>query len=734
MNISDTVDDRGGDVSSPFDEKFVVDQFFPGVARLHLLDNIRQDIAEQVSIVVVTGDAGSGKSAIRTVLQEDGFPDRLVISFNDSIQSFEDVVRTVAEKVGVEVTDLTRTEKAKALDDIAEQVMEQRLRFVLVCDGAEKIYLATLERIRKMLDKLNSVAVFMQVVLIGRELLLENLQQLTICNFDDVPERRYVLEPLSLTDTARYLELSVKRLPAAEAGLFTAATVDKIYRASGGNFQKILSSADAVLKGEDIQLEVVDATPGVLGVARIPNPINKEKIFAVAGVKKLPVRLLGIIGGVVVVGALAYLLTGGDDDKKPVAEKVEVETIKEIPLAKKSDTETYQEKADTGVDATPVVVSSQESAQRVGTKSDPPIEQPERAEVAKIFVSDPDLEKSRDVPVEEEIVAEVRENLPDTQPVTDINGNEPEEVKAVVQTVEAVVSNVESIVEQPLLPEKESQPVEIQPAPSALIEPVAMETTLANAQVSDETDIPETKPEPIKEEIVQEKQEIPFLRPERIKKLVKQEGALISEVSETSNIVISSLTSSDDTVIPLLRGDEEKKKIVKQEAGIEKINKSAAGLGATPQTEPIKETPSKVAIVQLEQTEIPLRSPQKVQNVIVPAVGQSSTDALYQRRLAAGKSWLSKAGGDKYTMQLMVLTSDDARENMNQILGREGYAQQADNFYIFENGTTPPRIYVFYGEYKSMTDARDARNSVPEVLKKHNPYVLSVPGAMRKVK
>ncbi|TKB05716.1 AAA family ATPase [Desulforhopalus sp. IMCC35007] len=124
-------------------------------------------------------------------------------------------------------------------------------------------------------------------------------------------------------------------------------------------------------------------------------------------------------------------------------------------------------------------------------------------------------------------------------------------------------------------------------------------------------------------------------------------------------------------------------------------------------------------------TEVPLK---------VDAKMQFSIDQLYKKRLMAGASWYRNKKDDMYTVQIMVLTSETAEENLKKMLEEEGYRREAGNFYIFKKLSTSDTLFVFYGEYATIAEARTAQNSLPQFLRDHKPYAISVKGAMAKVK
>jgi septal ring-binding cell division protein DamX len=120
--------------------------------------------------------------------------------------------------------------------------------------------------------------------------------------------------------------------------------------------------------------------------------------------------------------------------------------------------------------------------------------------------------------------------------------------------------------------------------------------------------------------------------------------------------------------------------------------------------------------------------------VKVDAKMQFSIDQLYKKRLMAGASWYKNKKDNMYTVQIMVLTSKTAEENLKKMLSEEGYRREAGNFYIFKKLSTSDTLFLFYGEYATIAEARTAQNSLPQFLRDHKPYAISVKGAMAKVR
>ena len=118
---------------------------------------------------------------------------------------------------------------------------------------------------------------------------------------------------------------------------------------------------------------------------------------------------------------------------------------------------------------------------------------------------------------------------------------------------------------------------------------------------------------------------------------------------------------------------------------------------------------------------------------MVPAGPESrSGEQLYQERVRASAKWLAGAYHNSYTVQLMMLASEQAAPNVKKMLTEDEYFAIKDKLYILRKKTSPPTLFVFYGTYDSMEQARQARNNMPLFLRKHHPYALSISDAMKK--
>ena len=108
-------------------------------------------------------------------------------------------------------------------------------------------------------------------------------------------------------------------------------------------------------------------------------------------------------------------------------------------------------------------------------------------------------------------------------------------------------------------------------------------------------------------------------------------------------------------------------------------------------------------------------------------------DKLFRERLGASSSWLAGAYRGGYTIQLMMLVSDQAQASIINSLVQDDYYQLRDQLYVLRKKSKPPTLFVFYGIFDSMEAARETRNNMPVFLRTHHPYPLLISDALKKI-
>jgi len=227
---------------SPFQDRNDLKNLFAGGGRAEVLSELHGSVIAGVPLLIITGEEGSGKTTICRVLEQRLAEECVVINFPETVESFEDVVRIIGHKLGVVTAEINDGKELRsAIGKIAEFLLEKKRHLLIIFDGAENIYLATLERIRKMLGQMTEAGVSLHILFSGKPSFLENYDQLIICDFKQIEEQHCSLSPLSAAETADYLNSCIESLPGdgVRTNLFTEEAVAKIHAIAKGNFSMI---------------------------------------------------------------------------------------------------------------------------------------------------------------------------------------------------------------------------------------------------------------------------------------------------------------------------------------------------------------------------------------------------------------------------------------------------------------------------------------------------------------
>jgi hypothetical protein len=123
-------------------------------------------------------------------------------------------------------------------------------------------------------------------------------------------------------------------------------------------------------------------------------------------------------------------------------------------------------------------------------------------------------------------------------------------------------------------------------------------------------------------------------------------------------------------------------------------------------------------------------------SVIRPRSEVTAKDSslYYAQRLAAGSRWLVGGSREKYTVQLMVLSSEDAQQNVRYMLSEESYRPIMDQLYILRKIAQPQTVMLYWGEFDTPAQAREARNRLPSFLSRLEPFEIPVKDAVAKAR
>lgn len=701
---------------TPFQESVNVNLFFPRGNRGETLENILHTLVDGAAVITVTGDEGVGKTMIARMVEKELPAGYSCAYLPDHIESFDDVVRVVALKLETRSADQPES-TAALLAEIEKELQLREGRLVVIIDQAEKMYLATIERLRKLLDRLNTEKIVLQLVFVGRRSLLENLKQLTLCNFDDVAEQHFRLHPLGLSETYAYLNYCAQKAsPSRGRSVFSPDAAKKIYNMALGNMKMVNALAAKSLESADLQASFMVLLDNV----------NDEKSGDISAssktaalMSKLPKAWWLSGGAIIALLVVAVMLFTGEQEKvtdRRDESEVPVEAVSEPAklsrdLKKQKKDEEQEErvaaKADVGQKSSakkqsPGAGAEVDRQQETMSETEPSLKQPQNGTDSR----------------NEQVSATVAERAEPKVMEEPAGGQEQEPLQVVQDDNQKESASAKLVKVEPLEILQERDPV------SEASKPVQKGGDLPKRDMATQTAPTVVSPEPGDQS---ENEPSPAAQDSKNKQIFdKKQGEIPASVAQQENNVSpESLKSQKPLADSAIQqnGLEEKNTMERQVILADGKKKVADQRSSIATPKPI----FRIAPVKLysaaQQNEIGRDNHAEK--------GTDSAD-LYSKRLAAGGRWLALEESNRFSLQLMALSAELAEENLRQRFTRQPYRNAAEDLYIVKSkdGT---RVFLYYGDFPDRETARRAERSLPPLLRKHDPYAVSLGNVGEKI-
>jgi len=224
--------------------------FFSGGNRGPVLEALLYAISDGEGIVKVTGEVGSGKTMLCSMLQT-RLPAHIetVYLANPSV-SPEEILHAIAFELQLGVDRAAgRLETMHALQDYMVRRHAEGRRVVIFIEESQSMPIATLEEIRLLSNLETASDKLLQIVLFGQPELDDNLRQPHIRQLRERITHSFRLEPLRTDEVREYLMFRMRAAGYHGPELFPASVVKLIAQASAGLTRRINLIAEKTLLG-----------------------------------------------------------------------------------------------------------------------------------------------------------------------------------------------------------------------------------------------------------------------------------------------------------------------------------------------------------------------------------------------------------------------------------------------------------------------------------------------------
>lgn len=208
--------------------------------------NLLYAVNENKGAAMLTGDIGCGKTLIARTLVSRLDPEEFEVAIITNPRFGEDeFIREILYQFGVETNAQSKIEGIHSLNDFLYRNSQRGVRTVLIIDEAQLIINDfILEEIRLLLNFQLDDQFLLTLILIGQPELRDKIRKMP--QLDQRVGIRYHLDPLTLEDTAQYINRRLHQAGRAER-IFTDEAVRLIFRHSEGIPRKINTLCDLCL-------------------------------------------------------------------------------------------------------------------------------------------------------------------------------------------------------------------------------------------------------------------------------------------------------------------------------------------------------------------------------------------------------------------------------------------------------------------------------------------------------
>ncbi len=201
---------------------------------------------ERRGVVVLTGEPGTGKTALLLALRERLGADTAVSWVLNTTLAFDDIVEYLLDDLGVAKPEESPARRLDALRDFLSERERAGQRTTIIVDEAQHLEVPTLAQLVGLsgLESTTS-SPLLQILLVGPPELEAKLDHLDLRHLQTATRCR--LRPLDTEEVEEYIRHRLQVAGAPDTALFDARATGRIARFSGGNPRVINTLGDRCL-------------------------------------------------------------------------------------------------------------------------------------------------------------------------------------------------------------------------------------------------------------------------------------------------------------------------------------------------------------------------------------------------------------------------------------------------------------------------------------------------------
>ena len=222
--------------------------FFAGGNRGAILEALIYAISQGEGIVKVTGEVGTGKTMLCSMLQSRLPPHIETVYLAHPSVAPEEILHAIAFELQIDVPrDAGRIQLMQALYAYLLERHAQGKQVVIFIEESQNMPLATLEEVRLLSNLETGKYKLLQIVLFGQPELDENLRQPHIRQLRERITHSFALPPLTPAEISEYLMFRLRAVGYRGPDLFSAGVIRHIAKASAGLTRRVNLIADKAL-------------------------------------------------------------------------------------------------------------------------------------------------------------------------------------------------------------------------------------------------------------------------------------------------------------------------------------------------------------------------------------------------------------------------------------------------------------------------------------------------------